>query len=271
MEGDALKEAFVKTEKVLGLYFAGQLSGLYYAGLVVEPDYRERFDFFKKSAEAGCSWGQVEYGRYFEDGEEFVEQDTKVFLDWLEKAANQNNPKAMDQLGDWFGGKGGNEEKTVSFYRAAAELGWKISMNRLAKMLRKGKGCVKDLRPAVIWGAKGDSNVFWNLLAEVCLALESGATEDLDCDLNQLCFLLGWGLFWYQYETKTWNNQFDEKKVFGELCLDYYCSCVELQQESILTFLLCWNRATGGVQGPGQMIAQMVWEGREDNLVMEFE
>jgi hypothetical protein len=37
---------------------------------------RERFDFFKKSAEAGCSWGQVEYGEYFQNGRrEFVEKD----------------------------------------------------------------------------------------------------------------------------------------------------------------------------------------------------
>jgi hypothetical protein len=26
-----------------------------------------------------------------------------------------------------------------------------------------------------------------------------------------------------------------------------------------------------GVKGPGQMIAQMVWDGREDNLVKTFE
>jgi hypothetical protein len=102
--------------------------------------------------------------------------------------------------------------------------------------------------------------VFWNLLADAKRALESRATEDLDCDFNQLCYLLGWGLYWYQYETGRWNNQ----------GLDYYCSCVELQQKSIVTFLLCWNRTTG-VKPPGQIIAEMVWEGREDNLVKTFD
>jgi hypothetical protein len=59
-------------------------------------------------------------------------------------------------------------------------------------------------------------------------------------------------------------------KDFGRHCLDFYCSCVELQQKSILMFLLCWNQTTG-VKGPGQMIGKMVWEGRQDNLVKEFE
>jgi hypothetical protein len=62
-----------------------------------------------------------------------------------------------------------------------------------------------------------------------------------------------------------------EEKAFGNRCLNYYCLCVALQQKSIFTFLLCWNQTTGGVKGPGQMIAQMVWELREDNLVKLLE
>jgi hypothetical protein len=140
-------------------------------------------------------------------------------------------------------------------------------------MLRDGEGCVKDLRQAVIWGAKGSdsdvqSDVFWDLLGDAKRALESGGTEKLDCDFDQLCYSLGWGLYWYRYGSE--NEQDDEDQVFANRCLDYYCSCVELQQESIFTFLLCWNRMTG-VKGPGQMIAQIVWEAREDNLVKTFQ
>ena len=71
--------------------------------------------------------------------------------------------------------------------------------------------------------------------------------------------------------SKKWNEQDGLDQGFGHRCLDYYCSCVELQQKSIFTFLLHWNRTTGGVKGPGQLIAQMVWEGREENLVKTFE
>jgi hypothetical protein len=259
MEKFALKEAFAKTEEPLGWSFVGELS-----------DGREQFDFYKKSAEGGCSWGQVEYGDYFERGR-FVDKDQKVYLEWLEKAVNQNNPQAMHYLGVWFRYDGDDEEKAVSYYRTAAELGWKDSMFSLAYMLRNGEGCAKDLRQAAVWGAKGDSNQFWDILGEAGQALESGTTDDLNCDFNQLCYSLGWGLFWYRYGSYEWNHESDEKKAFGRHCFDHYCSCVELQQKSIFTFLLCWNRMTGGIKGPGQMIAEMVWEGRGDNLMREFE
>jgi hypothetical protein len=81
---------------------------------------------------------------------------------------------------------------------------------------------------------------------------------------------MGWGLYWHRYGTKSWHILSKEIKAFEEQCLDYYCSCVELQRKSIFTFLWCWNRTTG-VKGPGQMIAQKVWEEREDNLVKLFE
>jgi hypothetical protein len=202
----------------------------------------------------------------------FVEKDQKVYLGWLEKAANQNNPYAMQLLGDWFRQEGSDKEKAVSYYRTSAELGWENSMDLLARMLRDGEGCAKDLRQAVIWSAKcSDSYVFWQLLEGARRAFESGATDDLDCDFNQLCYSLGWGLYWYLYEDEEWSKwQSDKNKVFGNRCLDLYCSCVELLQKSIFTFLLCWNRTTG-VKGPGQMIAQMIWSGREEKLVKTFE
>jgi hypothetical protein len=168
LENSALKEAFAKTEKPLGWYFAGNFS-----------DGAE-FDFYKKSAEGGCSWGLVAYGSYFRRGE-LVEQDRKVYVEWLEKAANQNNPQAMFCLGEWFRDGGGNDmEKAVSYYRAAAELGWRNSMHFLACMLKDGEGCAKDLRQAVMWSAKGNMSVFWIPLEDARRALESRAPEDLD-------------------------------------------------------------------------------------------
>ena len=255
-EKNGLKDAFAKTEELLGWYFAGRLS---------DEDFREQFDFFKKSAEGGCSWGQLEYGCYFSRGW-FVEEDKKVYAEWLEKAVNENNPQAMDGLGDWFRWDGGDKEKAVSYYCGGAELGWKNSMNSLGRMLRDGEGCAKDLRQAVIWGAKGSwTDVFWDLLRRAKGALESKSTEDLDCDFDHLCYSLGWGMYWYQYGAGS-----DENKAIGNRCLDYYCSCIELQQKSIFTFLLCWNGTTGRIKGPGQMIAKTVWAGREDKLVKTF-
>jgi hypothetical protein len=251
MEEKALKEAFAKTEKPLGYYFAGMLS----------DGGREPYEFDKKSAEGGCSWGQVGYGLFFWNGW-YVEEDEKVYVEWLGKAANQNNPWAMWSLGVWFRRGGKDEEKAMSYYRVASELGWKNSMSFLAGRLKDGEGCAKDLRQAVIWSAKGDERC-WTLLEAVQLDMEFEETSE---DSNQLCYAMGWGLYWYQYGNEFWNLQMDVIKSFSDDCLDYYCSCVELQQKSIFTFLLCWNRSTG-IKGPGQMIAQMLWEGRDANLV----
>jgi hypothetical protein len=246
---DALKEAFVMTEEPLGWYFAGKLS-----------DERDRFGFYKKSAEGGCSWGQVDYAAFFRNGQ-FVEKDEKAYVELLEKAAHQNNPRAMYWLGSWFQIEGGDKQKAMLYYRAAAQLGCKSSMHSLAEMLRYGEGCAKDLRHAAMCSAQEtEPHVFWEMVNAADGALMSGATEDLDCDLNQLCYSIGWGLYWYQ-DTGGYRNQW----------IEYYCRCVELQQKSIFTFLLCWNQTTGGVKGPGQIIGKMVWERREDNLMKTFE
>jgi hypothetical protein len=258
MDDSALIKAFVKADEPLGWYIAGMLS-----------DRREAFDFCKKSAEGGCSWGQVEYGWCFEAGH-FVEQDEKVYLEWLEKAAKQNNPDAMHRLGRWFGFEGGkNKEKALSYYRVAAELGWKTSMRSLAVMLRDGEGCAEDLKQATIWSAKGKSGMFWETLEDAKKAFLTGKTDAFGCDFNQFCYVLGWGLYWCLYRKEQWDPVSDTFKDFIDRCLDYYCSCVELQQKSVVEFLLCWNREVG-VKDVGVLIGKMVWEGREDNLVKMF-
>jgi hypothetical protein len=155
--------------------------------------------------------------------------------------------------------------------REAIALGWTNAMYWLSILLRKGEGCTKDVSQAVIWGAKGNSGVFWAVLEEARQACERDATKQLEGDFNQICYSLGWGFYWCQYGTQKYKDLNDENKAFVERCLDFYCGTMELQQESILTFLLCWNQRSGGVKGPGQMIAKMVWEGREENLLKTFD
>jgi hypothetical protein len=252
LEKNDLKDAFAKMEEPLGWYLAGELS---------EEGSREEFDFYKKSAEGGCSWGQAKYGWYFKRGD-FVEKDEKVFEEWREKAAHQNNPEAMYRLGLRF--RYNDMEKAVLYLLAASELGWKDSMLSLAELLRDGKGCVKDLRRAAIWSAKGDSWIYWDLLGDAKRALDSRSADELNRGFNQLCFALGWGLYWYACDSKEWKGHDKELQTFGSLCLDFYCATIELQRESIFTFLLFWNRAVG-VKDVGALIGKMVWE--EDRRV----
>jgi hypothetical protein len=81
MKKTAWKEAFAKMGEPLGWYFEGILS-----------DGREQFDFFKKSAEGGCSWGQVDYGEYFKLGA-FVDKDEEVFFGVAGKSGESKQSK----------------------------------------------------------------------------------------------------------------------------------------------------------------------------------
>jgi hypothetical protein len=255
---DAVTEAFVKMEEPLGWYFAGMLS---------ELDSREEFDFYKKSAEGGCSWGQVGYGLFFRDGV-FVELDDTVYFEWVQKAANQNNPSGLDFAGSWYRYEIGDMDKAMAYYLAAAEQGSKSAMESLAYMWGDEEdSCAKDWRQAVIWSVRGDVwELFGKLQSFTRRSLENGTTQNLNCNFHQLCYALGWGYYWGM---EGYDLGDEEEQAFGNRCLEYYCSCVELQQKSIFTFLLCWNQ-TVGVKDVGVMIGKMVWEGREDNLVKEF-
>jgi TPR repeat protein len=253
-ESNACKEAFAQSS---GEGLASYLAGIFCGG-------RERFDFYQKSAEGGCSWGQLGYARYFLYGGHNVEKDEKVYLEWLEKAVNQNNPAALHKMGLRL-----LDELCLRAartpLRTAAALGWTQSIKVMANLHYNDR----DFLEAAIWSAKAKSvGRFEALLEHACAAWE-GRTEGMLCDAKKMHYSLGWGLYWYIYGTDYWNDFKAEDKLFSMRCLDYYCSCVELQQKSILTFLMFWNR-TAGVKEVGVMIGKRVWEEREDNLVKSF-
>jgi TPR repeat protein len=240
-EETSLKTAFGKTEEPLGWYFAGLLSPL---------ETREEFEFFKKSAEGGCSWGQVKYAWYFLEGfKGFSEQNESLYVKWLQKAAKQNNPDAMHWLACHYTGKDGYEEQVWSYFQTAAELGWRKSMGFLVVIEPYGK--IKGWRN-VYWAARRDSTRFWTFLEA------AGKMREYN-KVNQHCYVLGWGLYWYKYGTDEWNQQGDDTQRFGNLCIDFYCSTVKLQQESIFTFQMFWKQKTG-VTAVGILIAKYVWE-----------
>jgi hypothetical protein len=262
----ALKEAFAQTEEPLGWYFAGLLS----TGL---PQRRH----FKKSADGGCSWGLVRFSMYLNDGgggKMYVVQDEKVYVEWLEKAAQQNNPKGMYLLGNWFGQTGRDRVRAISCYHSAAALGSKRSMEALAGMLmRTEEGYKRDIKQAAKWGAKAEDDsgeMFWFILKDTERAWKSGMTQCSGVDFDLLCYALGWGLYWHVYGSAKHMYCSDREKAFAGRCLDFYCKAVEAQRESIFMFLLCW-KASFGVKEVEKMVAQMVWEGREDRLVRSFE
>jgi hypothetical protein len=122
------------------------------------------------------------------------------------------------------------------------------------------------LEEAVQWVAKGQSDWFWFWLKDVRKQEEEKEEAAVD---DRLCFWLGWGLYWYGYQTSQWKAAGAPDQAFGERCLEYYVQLAELQQKSLFLFLVFWNRATG-VKEVGKMIGQMAWAGRTDRLIKKF-
>ena len=191
-----------------------------------------------------------------------------MYLELLEKAAAQNNPKAISLKGREHKNKG-NVEQALVHYCTAAELGWQVAARKLPELFYDGYGVEKDLVQAVSWGARTSCTRFWQTLPDVRKAWNEKTLGILGCDFHRLAMEIGKGLYWYQYQGFFWSAVDSRMQDFGVSCLDYYCGAMESQQEAIVLFLWFWNEATG-VKGPGQMIGQMVWEERYECLVKEF-
>jgi hypothetical protein len=183
-----------------------------------------------------------------------------VYLQWLEKAAEQDNPDAIYWLAEWNYFVEQDEQAFKDLDRAAAS-GWKSAIKGLANILRTGDGCEANVAAAVFLCARGNLQWFWEILREVVEKKLRGV------DYHPIYYALGWGMYWYMDGSEELKIQRKKDAEYGNRCMRFYCSKLELQQRSIFTFLLCWNQATGGVKDIGWMTAQMVWEGRETNLV----
>jgi hypothetical protein len=233
--------------------------GLYLGGVCTDEVSVERLELLRESAARGNSWGQCAFARYYQYSYPgHVDRNVAQWHALLYLAAAQNNPQAFDELGDI------SEESPLGYYRQAAELGWDPAKGKLAMRYRQAGEMALGIR----WGAQVEGGGFMSQLNDV----NNGHFTKLPLKKKQydtICYNLGWGLFWYQYGGDFGRGYDDSVRAFGETCLDYYCSCVELQQKSIFTFLLFWNQSVG-VKDLGVMIGKMVWEEREENLVKNF-
>jgi hypothetical protein len=251
------KQAFAQTNTPLGWYCAGVLA---------QYNSIERVEFWKKSAEGGCSWGMNYYAWCFGlyGNRDMTPLDEELHLYWLTKAVELENPSALVAMGELLQSQE-REEEALTYFRASVERGWNRAIQYLFVLFWRGS----NPREGALWAAR-QAPYFIGVVKNV---QDSRKLVNLnpDIDFNELCYSIGWGMYWYQYGDDFWDMQMDSRKAFGDQCLDYYCENANLQQESIFTFLMWWNRTTGGVKGPGQMIAHMVWEGRRDCLITPFE
>ena len=85
-------------------------------------------------------------------------------MKWLRKSAQQNNPNAMDYIGDLYMDGNGvpiNKQEAVKWYRKAADLGFDEAMWNLGRCYEKGEGVEKNIDQAVYWYKKGAAKNYY--------------------------------------------------------------------------------------------------------------
>ena len=110
-----------------GHILAAQVIGdVYFWGKGVATDYPRAMAAYKIAAEAGDALSQYQVGLIYFDGGHGVAVDYKKARPWLEKAAAQDDPKAVGLLGVMHGmGKGVTPSwrRAREHYERAIELG----------------------------------------------------------------------------------------------------------------------------------------------------
>jgi TPR repeat protein len=239
------KEILAKSTEPMDWFFAGQLS--YDA---------EQKDLLKKSAEAGCSWGQLMYG---------LKLNKEAQLEWLKKSADHGNRSGMLFLGFYYrnGGRTRMTEAKVWFLKAA-QLGNRTAMENVANYS-------DDLKDKVYWAAKantfhGEKTFKTQILNVRDVALGRKITKHLGgYRLEEMIFHIGECLYW---DMDLWASSI-EQNIFGDACVDFYCKTVDLHQQAILLFLKFWKE-TVGVKELGQMIARLAWKDRKQLFFEDF-
>jgi hypothetical protein len=143
-----------------------------------------------------------------------------------------------------------------------ADQHWQASSVSLASYFEKQN----NFAETSLWLAKGGQK-------EAFLEDLNAALKDFEKNIESIewWYSLGYGMYWHFSGTDFFKDKKnDQAVIFGEKLLDFYCSCVEMQQKSIFTFLLFWNQ-TVGVKEPAKMIAQMVWKDRALHPVLRLE
>ena len=103
-------------------------ANIYYVGQGVAVDYKRAIAAYKVGAEGGLAWCQNNLGNMFQYGQGIDSPDYEQALVWFEKAAAQDHPYAVGELGMMlmnFDGNGVNPSwrRARELWQRAIELG----------------------------------------------------------------------------------------------------------------------------------------------------
>lgn len=131
---------------------AGERNNLHALEMLVEhyrktDDHAAQIKWTQLAAKAGVLRGQVMLGWYYQYGEG-VERDPYQAIKWYSLAAERGDPLAYTNLGSIYEGREDGDPqafaKAYELHLKAIELGSGLGLQRLANLIRNGKGSRDD-------------------------------------------------------------------------------------------------------------------------------
>jgi len=119
-------------------------------------DAKEAYEFARKSAEQGNSYGQRILGSCYYRGFG-VKQDAAEAVHWYRLSAEQKDATAACNLAELLesgSGTARDVREAVKWYQVGAEAGDVVSQFKLARIFKDGAGVPRDIPMALKWGRK---------------------------------------------------------------------------------------------------------------------
>eukprot|EP01104_Vermistella_antarctica_P018042 TRINITY_DN6565_c0_g1_i1.p1 TRINITY_DN6565_c0_g1~~TRINITY_DN6565_c0_g1_i1.p1 ORF type:complete len:409 (+),score=54.90 TRINITY_DN6565_c0_g1_i1:145-1371(+) len=142
----------------LGLHRMGRC---YAEAIGVTRNGEEAARYFRRAAEKGYTISQTALGELIVRGQAGDSADPAEAFHWWSKAAQQNDLRAMNHLGESCSSGFGvprDTEKAMQWFRRAAELGSRTGQYNYALCLDEGTGVERNPAEAEIWYSKAEAS-----------------------------------------------------------------------------------------------------------------
>lgn len=154
-------------------------------------DVPQAKEWLRKAADQGITQAQVILAMLNKKDSGLEGADVQEGLRWLKLAVKQNDPQALDLMGQYVGQGWGTKQdnaEAVQWYRKAAELDDTDAQEMLARHYESGLGVKQDFAEAVKWRTL--SATLGNSDAALTLARMYGQGRGIDRDFAQEVFWL---------------------------------------------------------------------------------
>ncbi len=132
--------------------------------------YQEAYTLYSQLANEGNADAQTSLGFMYQNGQA-VEKDDAIAFSWYERAATQEQPYALFNLGVLYANGNGvveeNHFKAFEYFERSAKVGVDLGQYETALRFERGLGCVQDFKQAAYWyeeaAKRGHAEAFNNL------------------------------------------------------------------------------------------------------------